>query len=137
MNGDAPKSLHIFTNFPFSTGNKLYKAGKFPEAYTMYTEALKIDRSNSATNSELSFNRALVSSKIGNFRDAIADCTNALSKNCSFLKAILLRAECHTGMENFGKAVKDYEVALKLNETAEIKNLLGEARANNLKKNGE
>lgn len=109
-------------------GNKLFKAGKFREAYTLYTEALEVDPLNTDTNSKILYNRALVNTKIGNIRDAIADCTNTLSKNANYLKAILLRAKCHTDMENFEESVKDYEAALKMEKTAEIRNLLKEAK---------
>lgn len=95
----------------------------------MYTEALEIDPLNSDTNSKILYNRALVNTKIGNIRDAIADCTNTLSKNINYLKAVLLRAKCHNDMENFEESVKDYELALKMEKTAEIRNLLKEAKA--------
>lgn len=78
-----------------------------------------------------------MNSKVCDFRGAIADCTYALSQNSSFLNAILLRAECYNDMENFVEAAKDYEAALKLKETDEIRNLLGEAKAKYLKENGE
>ena len=74
------------------------------------------------------YNRALVNSKIGNIRDAIADCASALSINVSYLKALLLRARCHNDMENFEECVKDYEAAMKLEKTAEIRNSLREAK---------
>lgn len=131
---NANKVLPLIINNEFSCahfliGNKLFKAGKFREAYTLYTEALEVDPLNTDTNSKILYNRALVNTKIGNIRDAIADCTNTLSKNANYLKAILLRAKCHTDMENFEDAVKDYETALKMEKTAEIRNLLKEAKA--------
>jgi len=109
-------------------GNKLFKDGKYREAQTAYTEALEIDSLNADTNSKLFYNRALVNSKIGNIRDAIADCSSALTSNANYLKAILLRAKCYNDMENYEECVKDYEAASKIEKTVEIKRLLKEAK---------
>lgn len=111
-----------------STGNNFFKAGKFREAHKLYTEALEIDPLNADINSKLLYNRALMNSKIGNIRDAIADCTNALKTNPAYLKVILLRAKCHSSMENYEECVKDYEGALKIEKTVEIKTALKEAK---------
>lgn len=110
------------------TGNKLFKSGKFREAHALYTEALEIDELNTDINSKLLGNRALVNSKIGNIRDAIADCTNALQTNPNYLKVLLLRAKCHNDMENYEECVKDYEAALKIEKTIEIKTALKDAK---------
>lgn len=110
------------------TGNKYFKSGKFRDAQACYTEALAVDPINTDVNSKLYYNRALVNSKIGNIRDAIADCASALSINASYLKALLLRARCHNDMENFEECVKDYEAAMKLEKTVEIRNSLREAK---------
>lgn len=109
-------------------GNALFKSGKFREARDLYTEALVIDSLNTDTNSKLYYNRALVNSKIGNIREAIADCTSALSANVNYLKAVMLRAKCHNDMDNFDECVKDYEAALKMEKSAEIRRLLKDAK---------
>lgn len=69
-----------------------------------------------------------MNSKIGAIRDAITDCCDALKTNPAYLKVILLRAKCHTDMENYEESVKDYEAALKIERTIEIKNALKEAK---------
>lgn len=109
-------------------GNALFKSGKFREARDIYTDALVIDSLNTDTNSKLYYNRALVNSKIGNIREAIADCTSALGANANYLKAVMLRAKCHNDMENFEECVKDYETALKMEKNAEIRRLLKDAK---------
>jgi len=45
-------------------GNKEFRAGKFSEAYNIYTAALSIDPNNKFTNSKLYNNRATVCSKV-------------------------------------------------------------------------
>ncbi|XP_011207896.1 dnaJ homolog subfamily C member 7 isoform X2 [Bactrocera dorsalis] len=109
-------------------GNTLFKSGRFREAQTIYTEALKIDEFNKDINSKLLYNRALVNSKIGSLRDAIADCTRVLEINSQYLKALLLRARCYNDLEKFDECVNDYEAALQLQKTPEIKKLLRDAK---------
>lgn len=109
-------------------GNEFFKGGKYRDALQMYNDALIIDPLNKDTNSKLYYNRALVNTKLGNLRDAITDCTGALKINDKYLKALLKRAKCYYDMENFEECVKDYETALKMEKTIEIKNLLRDAK---------
>lgn len=107
----------------------MYENGNFREAHIAYTEALEVDPLNHATNSNILHNRALVNTKLGYFQDAIADCTNALSKNSSNLKGLILRGKCQNHVKNFKEAVKDLEATWKLEKTDEIWDLLNEAKA--------
>ncbi|XP_037957972.1 dnaJ homolog subfamily C member 7 isoform X2 [Teleopsis dalmanni] len=109
-------------------GNVLFKSGRFREAQAVYTEALKIDELNKEINSKLYYNRALVNSKIGSLRDAIADCTRVLEINGHYLKALLLRARCYNDLEKYEECVADYESALNMQKTSEIKKLLRDAK---------
>lgn len=109
-------------------GNFLFKAGRYREAQNMYTEALKIDEFNSDINSKLLYNRALVNSKMGNTRDAIADCTKVLQINARYLKALLLRARCYNILEKYEECVNDYETASQIQKTPELKKLLRDAK---------
>lgn len=79
-------------------------------------------------NSKLYYNRALVNSRLASYADAVKDCTSALDANPSYLKALILRAKSHNELQKFEECVKDYEAALKLEKTAELKNLLKEAK---------
>jgi len=80
----------------------------------LYTEALQLDPENTATNAKLYSNRATVGSKLGNFEQAIKDCTTALEYDPAFLKVYLRRADLHMKTENFEKAVHDYEKCKEL-----------------------
>lgn len=111
------------------SGDNLFKAGKFHDAHKMYTEALQIDSLNSDFNAKLYFNRALMESKMGNHENAIADCAHALDLSPRYLKALLLRGKCHNDINDFKKGIKDYESALKISNTTEIRNSLKEAKA--------
>ncbi|XP_055540830.1 dnaJ homolog subfamily C member 7 isoform X2 [Wyeomyia smithii] len=109
-------------------GNEMFKGGKFKDALAVYTKALSLDPMNKDINSKLYYNRALVHSKLGNIKDAIADCSSALVINEKYMKALLQRAKLHYSLENFDECVKDYEKALKFEKTIEIKNLLKDAK---------
>ncbi|XP_037048849.1 dnaJ homolog subfamily C member 7 isoform X1 [Bradysia coprophila] len=109
-------------------GNELFKTGKLRDAQTAYTEALVIDPTNKDMNSKLFYNRALVNSRLAVHADAVRDCTSALDNNPAYLKALILRAKSHNAMEKYEECVKDYEAALKMERTSEIKNLLKEAK---------
>lgn len=121
--------LITFSILPGPTaGNQLFKARRFREAHKAYTEALEIDPLNSDINSKLFYNRALMNSKLGNIRDAIADCTEALKSNPTYLKVLTLRGKCHGDMEMYEECVKDWEAAFKIEKTAEIKAALRDAK---------
>jgi DnaJ family protein C protein 7 len=109
-------------------GNEFFKTGKFREALQIYTEALEIDPLNKDINSKLYYNRALVDTKLGNIRDAVKDCTDALKINGQYTKALIKRARCQYDLENYEEAVKDYEAALKMEKTVELKNALKDAK---------
>ncbi|KAM7351329.1 tetratricopeptide repeat protein 2 isoform 2-T2 [Cochliomyia hominivorax] len=109
-------------------GNYLFKFGRYHEAQAVYTEALKIDEYNKDINSKLLYNRALVQSKINNLREAVADCTRVLEINDKYLKALLLRARCYNDLEKYEECVNDYEAALQIQKTPEIKKLLRDAK---------
>ncbi|XP_065358280.1 dnaJ homolog subfamily C member 7 isoform X1 [Calliphora vicina] len=109
-------------------GNVLFKSGRYREAQAVYTDALKIDEFNKDINSKLLYNRALVQSKINNLREAVADCSRVLEINDKYLKALLLRARCYNDLEKFDECVNDYETALQIQKSAEIKKLLRDAK---------
>lgn len=109
-------------------GNVLFKSGRYREAQVVYTDALKIDEFNKDINSKLLYNRALVHSKINNLREAVTDCTRVLEINDKYLKALLLRARCYNDLEKFEECCQDYETALQIQKTPEIKKLLRDAK---------
>lgn len=109
-------------------GKKLYAAGNFQAAYTVYTRALHIDPRNKGINSTLYYNRALANKHIGNIPDAIKDCSSALEFNKNYLKPFLLRAGCHSDLKNFKEAIQDYESALSIENSYETKSKLEQAK---------
>lgn len=96
----------------------------------MYTEVLAVDARALHLNSKVYYNRALVHSKLGNRLEAISDCSLALTANQAYLKALLLRARCHGELEMYEECVRDYEQAQTQQKTAEVRQLLHEAKIN-------
>lgn len=73
--------------------------------------------------------RAIANTKIGYFRDAIRDCTNAM-ENCDteYSKNLRLRANCYMDMRKFQKAISDYELLYKIHKSNEMENQLKKAK---------
>lgn len=109
-------------------GNEAFKAGRYQEAYNLYTEALKIDPLNIKTNAKLYFNKACVSSNLSKYKEAVEYCSEALRLDEEYLKALLLRAKSNTALGEYEEAVKDYEKAVKMDKSRENKRLLQEAK---------
>jgi len=110
-------------------GNDAFKNGNLVEAYTIYSDALKIDPCNKITNAKLYFNRATVASKQKKIEESIADCDKAIELDPNYTKAILRRAKSYMDLERYEEAVGDYEnVTNKDRSNREFQHLLQEAK---------
>ncbi|KAF7287162.1 tetratricopeptide repeat protein 2 [Rhynchophorus ferrugineus] len=109
-------------------GNEAFRLCKFQDAVKLYSEALQIDSFNRKTNAKLYFNRATALSRLTKPKEAIADCTEALKLDDTYLKALLRRAKCYMDIGEFEEAVKDYEKACKMDKSKENKRLLQDAK---------
>lgn len=107
----------------------MMQKGNLHEAQTLYTEALEAGPQKTVIDSKLYSKRALVNSKLGKTFDAICDCTKALALNESNTEALVLRANCNKNLSKFEDCIADYETALKVKETKEIKAALNDAKA--------
>lgn len=87
-----------------------------------------MDKNNRPLNSKIHYNRALVYSKQGRYKEAIADCNLAFELNDKYLKAVLLRAQCHNDLEMYEECVRDYEQAQGLEKKVNVSRLLREAK---------
>lgn len=95
--------------FARSSGNELFKAGKFFEACAAYGEGLESDPMNAV----LLCNRAACRSKIGQWEKAVEDCNAALAVQPNYTKALMRRADCNAKLERWEDALNDYEALLK------------------------
>ncbi|XVE60475.1 hypothetical protein DITRI_Ditri05aG0131800 [Diplodiscus trichospermus] len=116
------------------SGNLLFKASKFLEACTVYSEGLEHDPYNSV----LLCNRAACRSKLGQFEKTIEDCTAALNVQPSYSKASLRRADCNAKLERWDAAIQDYEMLIRENPgDEEVARALFEAQVQLKKQRGE
>lgn len=130
---DHKKAMNIFKKAKLlkkkkDEGNEVFKSGKLQEAYKIYTEALTVDPLNKKINAKLYLNRAIVLSRLNKLREAVSDCTTALSFEETYLKALLRRAKCYNDLGEYEECVKDYEKAYNMEKTKENKKLLQDAK---------
>lgn len=111
-----------------TAGNDAFKAGKWQEAYDLYTESLTIDPDNKHINAALYFNRATTSSKLNKLDECIDDCTKAIGLDESYIKAYARRAKSYMDKEDYEAAVIDYEKVYKLDKTKEHQQMLKDAK---------
>ncbi|KAL8143462.1 hypothetical protein V2J09_016494 [Rumex salicifolius] len=90
-------------------GNQLFRASKFGEAATAYSEGLEHDPYSSV----LLCNRAACRSKLGLYHKAIDDCNSALRVRPSYDKARLRRADCNSKLGKWETAIQDYETLMR------------------------
>lgn len=90
----------------------LFIAQNWAESQSLYTQALGIDPLNGKLNAILLHNRALTNFKTGRIREAINDCTKALSQDVTYYKAHVLRADCYNQFFMFEKAISDFNAAI-------------------------
>lgn len=104
---------NLLLNF---VGKNLIASEKYRDSIEVYAKALEIKPSNTLITIDLLYDRAFSSSKMGNFHDAIADCTHALSIDPIHTEIRLLRAECNFYLDDFETCIRDYEIALSTTE---------------------
>ncbi|KAL0396585.1 UNVERIFIED_CONTAM: Inactive TPR repeat-containing thioredoxin TTL3 [Sesamum calycinum] len=109
-----------------SNGNKLFKAGNFPDACSAYGEGLNHDPHNAV----LLSNRAACLSRLSQYDKAIEDCNASLNVRPSYTKARLRRADCYAKIKNWGACLQDCEVLIReIPDDEEVGRLLKEAKA--------
>jgi DnaJ family protein C protein 7 len=110
-------------------GNKAYNEGRFSEAYSTYTEALKLEPKNNLANMKLFYNRALVCSRLSRLTEAVADCSSALEISENNQHVLLLRARCYMDLGEFDKSVRDYKKAFEIDKSQGTRKLLEDAKS--------
>ncbi|MCO5572885.1 hypothetical protein L7F22_026646 [Adiantum nelumboides] len=117
-----------------TSGNELFKAGKFFEACAVYGEGLESD----PTNAVLLCNRAACRSKLGQWEKALEDCDAALNSQPQYIKALMRRANCSLKLERWEDALRDYEILrVKMPGDIEVSRGLFEAQVAVKKARGE
>mmetsp|Transcript_8374 Transcript_8374/g.11908 ORF Transcript_8374/g.11908 Transcript_8374/m.11908 type:complete len:502 (+) Transcript_8374:63-1568(+) len=100
-----------------------YKGKNFSAALKLYGEAIEVCPEDSpGYMAKLYFNRASTNANLGNHEKVIADCTDAINLDDTYVKAYMRRAASCLAMEidrvtNCEMAVRDYEKALELSKS--------------------
>lgn len=95
------------------SGNDAFKAGRFFDAYQLYSEALELDEKYYRYCAVIYCNRAATSMAIGDYERAVSDCDDALLRYSTYPKARLRRARCYVELKKFDLAVVDFDRYLK------------------------
>ncbi|XP_067929735.1 sperm-associated antigen 1-like [Watersipora subatra] len=104
-----------------STGNDLFKAGRYGEASGYYTQALNLIIGDSTLvyhQAVLHSNRAACQIKTGDCRAAVNDTTTALELIPSNTKALLRRATAQEMLERYRDAYLDYRHVINIDPNA-------------------
>ncbi|KAG9453221.1 hypothetical protein H6P81_006125 [Aristolochia fimbriata] len=88
------------------TGNEFYRAGNYIEACEAYGQGLECAPSNSV----LLCKRAACRSKLGQWAQAVEDCTAALKYQPAYAKAQLRRAYSYSRLKRWEEALADYKM---------------------------
>ncbi|KAK9805705.1 hypothetical protein WJX73_000447 [Symbiochloris irregularis] len=90
-------------------GNDAFKQGDYAQALECYDEACTADGAGPAAFN----NRALTHLKLGQLREAEADCDSVLEREPKNVKALLRRAAARRGLHEDAKALGDYQQVLQ------------------------
>merc|ERR1712156_1210277 len=110
-------------------GNTAFKSSNWTQAHELYSQALKIDPFNKATNAKLYFNRATVAAKLKKYAESVSDCDKALKLDEKYLKALVRRGRSYMELEKYDEAVRDFEQINKMERgNQEYRQLLSNAK---------
>ncbi|XP_022083368.1 sperm-associated antigen 1-like isoform X2 [Acanthaster planci] len=105
--GMSDKERELVANKEKDKGNEAFKAGDFEEAIQYYTRSISVIPSAPAYN-----NRSLARIKLGQFIDAVEDCTKVLELEPENIKALLRRGTARKSLRQLTDAKKDLEAVL-------------------------
>lgn len=102
-------------------GNTLFKASEFTCAIKTYSEALDTcPRCFHKERSIMFSNRAAAHLRLEKHESAIADCSEAIKLNPTYLKAIMRRAELYEKTDKLDEALEDYKKTLELDPSQHV-----------------
>ncbi|XP_010453321.1 PREDICTED: uncharacterized protein LOC104735264 [Camelina sativa] len=92
-----------------SAGNEAFQSGRHTEAVEHYTAALACNVESRPFTAVCFCNRAAAYKALGQFSDAIADCSLAIALDQNYSKAISRRATLFEMIRDYGQAASDME----------------------------
>ncbi|KAL7746384.1 HSP70/90 co-chaperone [Sorochytrium milnesiophthora] len=105
----------IATNFK-NQGNEMFRDGKqfYKHAIQYYTQGLQQKCSDSKLNSALHSNRAAVNLELGNYRQVLLDCQQAIKLDSANVKAFYRAARALFAVDKFAEAAITVEDGLRV-----------------------
>jgi len=91
-------------------GNECFKNGKYPDAISHYTEAIK----RNPEDSRIFSNRAACYTKLAEFNLGLEDCKECIRLDPAFIKGYIRKAKIELGLKQYSKAQESYEKALEV-----------------------
>lgn len=88
-------------------GNEEFKSGKYEEALSSYTNALKLTNEDNSDKAVFYKNRAAVNLKLGKYGDVIKDCDDALKITPNDPKALFRRCQALEAEKRYEEAYRD------------------------------
>ncbi|ETW07294.1 hypothetical protein H310_01849 [Aphanomyces invadans] len=101
-------------------GNELFKAGRYLDAFDLYTKALRLCPSEDeyAYNKAVYFsNRAACLLHLGRPEESIEDCTMAITHSPKYVKALMRRSQAYEKMDKMDEALQDVKTVLEIDPT--------------------
>ncbi len=109
----GPRSLEEALSFK-ERGNEHFKAAQFESAIECYTSAIAAAPLDATERAVFFANRAACYAKIGEHDGVVEDCTEALSVQPEYTKALLRRAHAKEQLDQPHEALEDAKRALEL-----------------------
>ncbi|KAF7988139.1 hypothetical protein HCN44_007633 [Aphidius gifuensis] len=130
---DHPKAMEIYKKAKTligkkHAGNVAYNKYNYAKAYSLYSEALKVDENNIGIAKKLYYKMAKASYKLKNYKQSIEDCSKALKIFPNNIDFLIHRGDSYMKICDYKSAVEDLTTALRLNPFSnECRHLLYEA----------
>ncbi|RNC60228.1 stress-inducible protein STI1-like [Trypanosoma cruzi] len=95
-------------------GNSMFSAGNFEKAMLFYSRAIELSPDGNGELANYYANRAACHQQTRNYNLVIRDCDKALEIDSTHVKALMRRAIAYEGLEEWTKALNDYNQANSL-----------------------
>ena len=104
----------MFLLFTPKTANALYKAQRYPEAVSKYTECLAVEDAGRGYQATIYTNRATAFMKLEKYEEALKDLDAAIKANDKYPQAFHKRGEVNIKLKEFNNAIRDFQTAQEL-----------------------
>ncbi|KNC87801.1 hypothetical protein SARC_00058 [Sphaeroforma arctica JP610] len=101
-------------------GNIFFKMKEYDSAINLYTECIESCPAGDSRVAVYFCNRAACYLALEEYNDAVDDCTEALSLNKEYVKALVRRAQGYEKQDKLEDALEDFKKAVELDPTTRV-----------------